>query len=106
MKYATIIVILAVLNACSVIPQYSQSQIPEAANLIVCLNVTMAKSLQESQQTCRDEFGVTAISCAEYPRGDLYPQRMIFWRPVDFNDNETMKAIGHEFIHVLGGKHE
>jgi len=103
----TLVVIAASLAGCAVQADFvHESVVPPAGEYAVCLKVSLLETLAESTAMCKTEFGINALACAEYPRVDGGAQRLITWRPVDFNDTATLTIIGHELVHSLGGTHK
>ena len=100
------VLLLLLLSGCA-FKQYLVHEIPAAGNYDVCLKITMTETVDEAQKLCDSELDVArSIACAEYPRADMNAQRVIFWRPISFNDALTLQAIGHEIMHTIGAKHE
>lgn len=94
------------LAGCTVPRQYTVHNIPPAGEYSACLRITMTESIEQAQELCRDVTGGRHIACAELPKPDGSPQRLIFWRPVSWNDWLPLTAAGHELIHIIGGTHE
>lgn len=104
---ASALPVALILSGCVTAQSFTHHDMPKPGDYNVCLRVTLTYTYDEAGRRCSDAMALHGkIGCAEYPKADGSPMRLIAPAPKDWNDWQTMALLGHELVHNLGGKHE